>query len=83
MPTLRTYAEPVNDTVMIKIPKEYASYAFQVILVPYKAAAKREIPTDIHMFDCLHSDWGGEGGAVEIAESIRNARRVSRQSTPW
>lgn len=83
MPTLRTYAQPINDTVMVKIPKEYASYSFQVILVPYKAQLKHRRPVDIHVFDRLHSDWGGSGSADEIAESIRASRNVERQSATW
>ena len=39
--------------------------------------------TDIHIFDTLHSDWGGEGSADEIAESIRSTRSVDRSAPTW
>lgn len=83
MPTLRTYARPIDDTVMVKIPKEYASYSFQVILVPCRTPPSTTKATDIHIFDTLHSDWGGEGSADEIAESIRCARTVDRSAPTW
>ena len=83
MPTLRTFAEPIDDTVMVKIPKEYASYSFQVILVPYKAMLKRKQPADIHIFDSLHSDWGGDRGIDEIAGDIRASRHIERQPVEW
>ena len=35
MPTIRTFAEPVNDTLTVQIPKEYRSYSFEVVLVPF------------------------------------------------
>ena len=83
MPLLRTYAEPVNDTVMVKIPKEYASYSFQVILVPCNVTPRSNAAADIHIFDSLHTDWGGTGSASEIADSIRSARHTNRQSELW
>ena len=59
MPMIWTYAEPVEDTVTVKIPK------------------------DIHFFDPLHTDWGGEGSAEEIASSIRASRQVNRLIPDW
>ena len=35
MPTIRTFAEPVNDTLTVRIPREYRSYSFEVVLVPF------------------------------------------------
>jgi hypothetical protein len=35
MPTIRTFAEPVNDTLTVQIPREYRSYSFEVVLVPF------------------------------------------------
>lgn len=83
MPALRTYAKPVNDMLTVKIPREYASYSFQVILVPCGVKPERKTSVDIHIFDALHSDWGGNGTAEEIAESIRASRRVARQTATW
>lgn len=59
MPMIRTYAEPVEDTVTVKIPR------------------------DIHLFDSLHVDWGGDGSAEEIASSIRASRQVNRPTPDW
>ncbi len=42
MPTIRTFAEPVNDQVTVHIPEEYRSYSFQVVLVP--VAKKKSVP---------------------------------------
>ena len=83
MPLLRTYAEPVNDTVMVKIPKEYASFSFQVILVPCNVTPRPNATADVHVFDSLHTDWGGSGSAAEIADSIRSARHTDRKSASW
>ena len=35
MPAIRTFAEPVNDTLTVQIPREYRSYSFEVVLVPF------------------------------------------------
>lgn len=35
MPTIRTFAEPVNDTLTVHIPREYSSYSFEVVLFPF------------------------------------------------
>ena len=35
MPTIRTFAEPVNDVLTVRIPREYRSYSFEVVLVPF------------------------------------------------
>ena len=85
MPTFRTYAKPTDDTVLVRIPKEYASYSFQVILVPCRIthAHSDSVAADIHIFDTLHSDWGGEGSADEIAESIRGTRSIDRSAPTW
>lgn len=34
MPPIETIARPVRNRISIKVPKEYASYSFQVLLVP-------------------------------------------------
>lgn len=34
MPPIETIAKPVRNRISIKVPKEYASYSFQVLLVP-------------------------------------------------
>ncbi len=83
MPLLRTYAEPVEDTVTVRIPKEYTSYSFQVILVPCNERPSAKPSNDIHIFDSLHSDWGGSGNADEIAAALRRSRNVDRVAPTW
>ena len=34
MPSTETIARPVRNRISIKVPKEYPSYSFQVLLVP-------------------------------------------------
>ena len=34
MPTIKTIARPIRNRISIKVPKEYSSYSFQVLLVP-------------------------------------------------
>ena len=38
---------------------------------------------DIHVFDGLHTDWGGDADAVEIASSLRGDRSSSRTVGTW
>ena len=35
MPAIRTFAKPVNDMLTVRIPKEYSSCSFEVVLVPF------------------------------------------------
>ena len=40
MPPIETIARPVRNRISVKVPKEYASYSFQVLLVPlFESAA--------------------------------------------
>ena len=34
MPPIETIARPVRNRISVKVPKEYSSYSFQVLLVP-------------------------------------------------
>ena len=34
MPPIETIARPIRNRISIRVPKEYASYSFQVLLVP-------------------------------------------------
>lgn len=45
MPSIETIASPYRNQIKIQVPKEYASYSFQVILVPLaeNGVATREI----------------------------------------
>lgn len=39
-------------------------------LISFPSITKGNEPDDIHIFDCLSDDWGGDGDANEIAETI-------------
>lgn len=41
MPPIETIARPVRNRISVKVPKEYASYSFQVLLVPLTSEAAR------------------------------------------
>ena len=41
MPAIRTFVEPVNDTLTVQIPREYRSYSFEVVLVPFVKEAQK------------------------------------------
>lgn len=45
MPPIETIASPSRNQIKIQVPKEYASYSFQVILVPLaeNGVATREV----------------------------------------
>ena len=82
MPTIRTFARPVNDSVTVQIPREYRSYSFKVLLVPVAENAAGEFG------ETGHPAWAGlcEGDITRnfygphdmnsIRESIKSAERV-------
>ena len=41
MPSIRTYASPVSNQVTIDIPREYASYSFEILLMPVRHERKK------------------------------------------
>ena len=41
MPSIRTYARPVSNRVTIDIPREYSSYAFEILLMPVRHERKK------------------------------------------
>lgn len=44
MPPIETIARPVRNRISVKVPKEYASYFFQVLLVPlFESAAQSHV----------------------------------------
>ena len=58
--------------------------AFARILVSASVLRKEDSRHDaIHVFDGLHSDWGGDADAVEIASSLRGDRSSSRTVGTW
>ena len=36
MPTIETVATPIRNRISIRVPREYASYSFKVLLVPFE-----------------------------------------------
>ena len=58
--------------------------AFARILVSVPVFRKEDSRhDDIHVFDGLHSDWGGDEDVVEIASSLRRDRSSSRTVGTW
>ena len=41
MPPIQTIARPIRNRISIKVPKEYSSYSFQVLLVPLPLEKKK------------------------------------------
>ena len=41
MPPIQTIARPIRSRISIKVPKEYSSYSFQVLLVPLPREQKK------------------------------------------
>ena len=82
-------------TVTIDVPQEAGLFfdqealrrqlsAFARILVSAPAVRKEDSQhEDIHVFDGLHTDWGGDANAVEIASSLRRDRSSSRTVGTW
>ena len=42
MPAIRTFAEPVDDMLTVRIPREYKSYSFEVVLVPFVKETRKK-----------------------------------------
>ena len=78
MPPIETITRPYRNRISVSVPKEYSAYSFQVILVPCNVTPRPSAAADIHIFDSLHTDWGGAGSAEEIAASIRDSRHTDR-----
>ena len=58
--------------------------AFARILISAPVLRKEDSRhDDIHVFDGLHSDWGGDEDVVEIASSLRRDRSSSRTVGTW
>lgn len=55
--------------------------AFAKILVSY-APTKEEKTEDIHIFDCLSDDWGGNQDSHVISEELHNSR-ITRNVEAW
>ena len=83
MPTITTYAKPVNDLLTLHIPEEYRSYSFQVVLIP-----KIELDDDVKGSDnrpswaglcenAITKNVDGPHDMASIRESIKSANRVS------
>lgn len=38
---------------------------------------------DLDVFDCFHTDWGGDSSPEDIAESLRKSRVFKREIPEW
>lgn len=83
MPTITTFAKPVNDFLMLRIPEEYRSYSFQVVLIPKMEIANSQRgeprqPTWAGLCEnAINKNADGPHDMKSIRESITAAERVS------
>lgn len=58
--------------------------AFARILVTTSVVrSEKSACEDVHVFDCLHSDWGGDMDVVELASSLRGSVASARTVESW
>ena len=83
MPTITTYAKPVNDFLTLRIPEEYRSYSFQVVLIPKmdiddppRGEARRPAWAGL-CENAITRNADGPHDMESIRESIAAAERVS------
>ena len=74
-----TPSAPISDMAALK--KQLTAYAMFLVTSP--SPTKDAKVNDIHIFDSLHTDWGGVADAHEVAESIRQARTNDRKIETW
>ena len=78
MPSIETIARPVRNRISIKVPKEYSSYSFQVLLVPLapKKTKWRHVGkvdglsfkiSDEDLFSDDASDWEACADGIPVA----------------
>ena len=48
-----------------------------------KNKKKKKKAKDIHVFDCFHTDWGGDRTPEEIADDLRRSRVFKRDVPTW
>lgn len=83
MPTIRTFARPVNNSVTVQIPREYRSYSFKVLLVPVAENAVEEFggaeqPAWAGLCEGdITRNFYGPHDMNSIRESIKSAERVA------
>ncbi len=83
MPTFTTYAKPTNEYLTIRIPDEYRSYSFQVVLLPMceediEARKRSSLPAWAGLCEgAITRNGDGPHDMESIRESIKSAERVS------
>ena len=83
MPTITTYAKPVNDLLTLHIPEEYRSYSFQVVLIPKMEQVDGGQRNDKRPSwaglceNAITKNVDGPHDMASIRESIKSAERVS------
>ena len=76
MPAIRTFAKPVNDMLTLRIPREYRSYSFEIMLVPV-----REHNTALPVWaglceNAMTKNVDGPHDMASIRESVKAVERV-------
>lgn len=82
MPTITTYAKPINDYLTLRIPEEYRSYSFQVVLIPkmeiaYSKKGETRPAWAGLCENAITKNADGPHDMESIRESITAAERVS------
>ena len=77
MPAIRTFAKPGNDTVTVRIPKEYRSYSLEILVVPVFSQGSNPMPTWAGLCeDAVTKNADGPHDMDAIRESILSAERL-------
>ena len=83
MSTITTYAKPVNDLLTFRIPEEYRSCSFHVILIPKADSddageGRGNHPAWAGLCEsAITKNADGPHDMASIRESIKSAKRVS------
>lgn len=77
MTAIRTFAKPVNDTVTVRIPEEYRSYSFEILVVPVSPQDSDPMPPWAGLCeDAVTKNAEGPHDMDAIRESIKSAERL-------
>ena len=77
MTAIRAFAYPVNDTVTVRIPKEYGSCSFEVFVVPVPAHDAEPRPVWAGLCeDAIARNANGPHDMDSIRASIKSAERL-------
>ncbi|MCQ2250327.1 MAG: hypothetical protein MJZ66_04380 [Bacteroidales bacterium] len=82
VPSVKLFNKSLLEKQLSAFAKMLLSYPFAKAFENCDEGIMEAKEDDIHIFDCLHKDWGGDKSAEEIAEDIRNSR-IERSVEVW